>query len=216
MSANKFSPVVEDLIDMLNLRFEAQYFWLMNISQRAPYHNATHVDYMINDLILMARHENIALINLSILVEAILFHDFNHTAGMNNDSENIARAKEAYSFLWSQTDKTVEQHNTILRLIDETQYPYVISEPSSLGKYLRDLDLMTMYHIINAEETNVCVEQLKGLWCEMGISKPCLTWKDFCEGNIKFTQDTEFYTSFGKLRKERTLQNVIDVFRMVK
>jgi hypothetical protein len=212
MNTNKFSPAVEDLLDMLSLRFESQYFWLMNKSSRVPYHNAIHVNFMINDLILMARHENITLFDLKLLVETIIFHDFNHTAGISNDSENISRARAAYTNFSTQVGKKTTTTEIILTLINETQYPYVVSEPSTLGKYLRDLDLMTMYHLSNSEETVICMEQMVGLWCEMKISKPCLSWKAFCEGNIKFTQDTEFYTSFGKLRKERCLTGVINIF----
>ena len=230
----EFSPIVVRLINLTGLHKAADYYWIYNRSLSAPYHNSTHVDFMLQDLILMARATRMTMLELTVLTTAVIFHDFNHTAGHMTDSGNIAIAKDDYREFAHYAQTHSRTIAVVTALIDSTQFPYVpaflnssamaeidswlktsgaLMDLNGLVDCIRDLDLMTIFHMLDAgTERDRCVSQYYGLYREIRVSKPDLTLEQFITGNAQFLRDAKFSTAYGGHRKEEFLEIANNLF----
>ena len=176
-------------------RFDIQELFLeytvYNTSANAPYHNMIHVSAMI---VAAGKYEKCT----RELLTAIVFHDFNHSAGELPDRENITSAKAAYDcycFDW------VKRSMIVMELISATQYPYVSEAYTEEQKLIRDLDLsMPLLPV------DVSVKLFKGLAEEMKISD----MNKFSAGVKEFYGKIEIKSEFGKANIKPYLKECVD------
>ncbi|MFM2395252.1 MAG: hypothetical protein RLZZ546_3235 [Bacteroidota bacterium] len=150
-----------------------------NKANNAPYHNLNHTLCVIKNVYYIANQENCIKKEITTLVLAAIYHDFNHSQGAKKDDENIKEAIKALK-------KYVEDNtDTIEELIKATQYPYVIEDKdlSPLQKIIKDADVMQIF------EDNYIQQVILGLSTELKMSV-----KDFLGMQSKFLDNLKYYT----------------------
>lgn len=172
------------------------YFRKKNHSNDLPYHNEYHSYQMVLNCFEGAQYQNISNDHeIKILLIAALFHDFNHSGGKLSDADNI---KIAITGLYTANDcyelLNADSLNQCIKCIQYTQYPYIDTVPdTTLQCIIRDADLMSVYE----ETDSILLSQMQGLYSEICIQKPELTFNDFIEGNDKFLQNVIWQTGWG-------------------
>lgn len=161
-----FSFIELKVIDQFNLQPAIDYRNQYNKSNKLPYHNNQHMDFMLQDCIEYYLHEltdrntfavgDATFFNYESLFFAAIFHDVNHSGGRLTDDLNIQEALsfwQEYCFSHSEIDAYVA--SSVEWLIHATQYPYLDlnTRPEAphhkmyeLANALRDADLMSIYH----------------------------------------------------------------------
>ena len=161
-------------------------------SNNAPYHNFYHVMCMVKNCYLIGESEGYLPEAIKNLVIAALFHDFNHSMGKEKDSWNV---KEAIKSFKKYSKESEENNKKIIKIIEATEYPYVIEEDQlSLDqKIIRDADLLQVFH------DNYIQQNLLGLSQEMKL--PITT---MLTGQKKFMDSIHYHTDFAqKLSEEK-------------
>jgi hypothetical protein len=173
-------------------------------SNYAPYHNLNH-------LLTVTKHVYYGLKTEGILdgkngmlsLISAMFHDFNHSEGKNKDDKNVADAKEGVRKFADANSITNLDLEFIDKMLDATQYPYII-ENKELNKYqaiIRDADIMQLL------EYNWLQQTILGLSKELGMSV-----EEFMKGQKKFMDSVEFISDYGKkMKKEKWPQIVKEV-----
>lgn len=172
------------------------YFRKNNLSNELPYHNEYHSYQMVLNCFEGAQYIGVSnKLEIKILLIAALFHDFNHSGGNLSDADNI---KKAIAGLFTANDcyelLDADSLTKCIKCIEYTQYPYTsTATESTLQCIIRDADLMSVY-----EETDaILLSQFHGLYSEICIQKPDLTFNDFIEGNDKFLRSIVWQTAWG-------------------
>jgi len=182
--------IITDNKDVLPRAF--RYLVDHNKSNDAPYHNLNHmlsVTQWCYDGALFHRLDDKTRNNLLI---AALFHDFNHSQGVEDDEWNISVAiKGVIDWYYSNPmNKTNCDLTNIVSIIQATQYPYVI-EADKLTvpqQIIRDADLMM------ALNDDWLGSIIVGLGKEMGYNI-----KEMAEGQYKFhTESVKMNSEWGK------------------
>ena len=190
------------------------YFQLANRSINLPYHNQTHVLFMLKDLLSYFQQNQCCDGHLiQNLMHAIIFHDFNHSGGKLNDFANVTMARgafENYNRMCSKLGYKVPSHVEVDRLIAATQYPYTPIAAFVEGMdIIRELDLMTVTHFNYIEDEFFAMEQMIGLWRESFSS---MGWIEFTEKNVEFLTKIEWKTDFA-ISQAEGIRNAIEAYR---
>lgn len=134
------------------------YNWYIShcVSMTLPYHNIRHTLGVMYHIISIYEYSHtngdcgfvLEDKDLYILLTSALFHDYNHSGGRFNDDINVYNAKNGlreclYTYLEDdeQTRIVVEECE---KVIDATQYPYIISD-NDLNLYqliIRECDIL--------------------------------------------------------------------------
>lgn len=143
-----------EIIHSFSLWKEFEYVLNENSSNFLPYHNLNHIlsvmeaSYtLINAYI--AAGEKFTEQQIRNLLIAALFHDFKHSGGKLNDTDNVKKAIDCFrKFVALNNNKyykyyTVENITEVENIIQMTTYPYIkpIDEIGLRGKIIRDADL---------------------------------------------------------------------------
>lgn len=173
-----------------------------NPSEKAPYHGAIHEACVVVAAYEGAVFFNIARDEMVQLLIAAAMHDFNHygctpRATPIPDAENIKRALVGLDLVEQQVkfDLTVAR-----RLVASTEYPYKREPTDLLEAILRDADLTMIY-----TNNDLMLTLFHGLYKELKLNKPDMTYTEFANGIGKFYTNTKPHTVWGK--KLRVLYN---------
>lgn len=198
------------IIEIINkfdfLKKAFKYIVLNNEANYAPYHN-------INHLLTVTKYTYYALEFEDLLEQkeakdlllAAIFHDFNHSAGKKKDDENIKEAKkEVKKFI--EKEKIDADLEFINKILDATQYPYVI-ESDKLDEFqaiIRDADLTQVF------ESNWIYQNIFGLSKELNM-----TPMEFMKGQRKFLESVKFNTVYGEQLMKKKWSQVMKEFELL-
>jgi len=179
----------EEIIDQLKMREIYEYVLLEGNEFKNLYHNPWHCTRTATRCVELLIAEGWRLQrDLSVLVCAALFHDFGHT-GKRPDRTNI---KIAIASLYIApcvrsyfNDETVEE---IARIIECTEYPFVIEPLGILQEVMRDADLMES---IEPFHIQTLMHDLR----EELLPIMDLTTADFVKAQIEFMNSQKIYTA---------------------
>lgn len=140
-----------------------------------------------------------------------LFHDHNHSGGLEPDSHNIARAREilvskhVYDVIVDWNPKFKRMHAN-LNCTEFTGGSFTVEPVTFAQKCARDADLMSIY----SQEGR---KSLIGLFAELKINlnDPEQRAKAL-DGNASFLRGAKMFTSFGKAMKAQHLERSIEAF----
>jgi len=194
-----------EIIDKYELLSKALKYIILNSSSNyAPYHNLNHLLTVTKHVYYGLKTEGILDGKNGVLsLVAAMFHDFNHSEGKNKDDKNVADAKKGVREFAEKNHITNLDLEFIDKMLDATQYPYVI-ENKDLNKYqaiIRDADIMQLF------EYNWLQQTILGLSKELNLSV-----EEFLKGQKKFMDGVEFISDYGKkMKKEKWSQIVKEV-----
>jgi hypothetical protein len=197
------------LIGLENYNLLNAYTWILknNPSNNLPYHNFNHIQTVTYRTIQASIYYNLSPIGKKELYLAALFHDYAHSVGINEDSENIIEAKKNLNdFLLLNPIKDINI-GKIEAIIDATEYPYLLKEEdlNLEQKIIRDCDLMQIL------EPNYIQQILMGLHQE---SKKTLDFKnDFStivNNQLNFVKSIKPLTEWGDIIYKMESQDVIN------
>jgi len=179
---------------------------LNNSSNNGPYHNLNHLLTVLKYSYLGAVSEGIKNEKeLKELLISAIFHDVNHTIGKEKDDVNVQNSKNAIKKFTKQEEIDVDL-DYVNKLLDATQYPYVIeSKDLDLRQsIIRDADLMQVY------EYNWIQQNIAGLSSELKMD-----FLDFIQPQRKFLESATFNTDWGKKMYKDRWSDVIKQYEML-
>ena len=208
-------PFLASFLSFYDLGRAWDFYEVFNKSKNLPYHNRTHVTLMLRDLAkaIACPMEKIHRDSARYVGLAAIFHDFNHSGGKTTDDNNIAYALDALHLYWYQSTENSQQKLAIVKsLIEVTQFPFLREPETEDERLIRDLDLMTIYHVgsKDAPFQDVGMRQIFGIWQESFEGK--MSWLEFAEKNCEFLRSAVWYTEFGQDRAATQLEDQIDKF----
>jgi hypothetical protein len=172
-----------------------KYILINSKSNNGPYHNLNHLMTVLKYCYLGATSEGIKdEKELRELLIAAIFHDVNHTIGKEKDDVNVQNSKDAIKKFVKQEEIDADT-NYMNKLLDATQYPYVIEGKDLDLKQgiIRDADLMQVF------EYNWIHQNIAGLSSELKMD-----FLDFVQPQRKFLESAAFNTDWGKkMHKDR-------------
>ena len=207
-STSKDKKILEaiEIIDKYEYLQKAfKYILLNSKSNNGPYHNLNHLLTVLKYCYLGASSEGIKdEKELRELLIAAIFHDVNHTIGKEKDDVNVQNSKDAI-------DKFVKQEEVdadtdyMNKLLDATQYPYVIEGKDLDLKQgiIRDADLMQVF------EYNWIHQNIAGLSSELKMD-----FLDFVQPQRKFLESAAFNTDWGKKMHKDKWDDVMKQYEM--
>lgn len=195
ISKNEILEAIEIIDKYEYLQKAFKYILLNSKSNNGPYHNLNHLLTVLKYCYLGALSEGIKdEKELRELLIAAIFHDVNHTIGKEKDDVNVQNSKKAIKEFVEQENIDVDT-DYMDKLLDATQYPYVIEGKDLDLKQgiIRDADLMQVF------EYNWIHQNIAGLSSELKMD-----FLDFVQPQRKFLESASFNTDWGKkMHKER-------------
>lgn len=193
---------MENTLDIINKYPELQkgFSWIMknSTSNDLPYHNFNHLLTVVRYTYGACRFYELTEKEEKEMLMAALFHDVNHSGGKETDDFNVINAKKTVHNFCHNKNIDIDAHE-VCRIIDATQYPYVI-EPEEMDlkqQIIRDADLMQVF------EYNWIQQNMMGLCSEMGI-----TMDKMIPGQKAFLMGAQFNTNWGIFWKEQRWKEV--------
>lgn len=190
----------EEVIDQLKMREIYEYVLLEGDEHSNKYHNPQHcvrtatrcVELLIANGWRLQR-------DLAMLICAALFHDFGHT-GKRPDRTNIKIAI-AHLFIAPPVLDYFTRNaiQDIAKMIECTEYPFVIEPVGILQEVLRDADLMESIEPFHIQTlAHDLREELK----------PIMDWPvaDFAKAQVEFLNSQHMYTEPAKRIWAKTLE----------
>jgi hypothetical protein len=209
-SKNKIvtSKVLEaiEIIDKYEYLQKAfKYIILNSSSNNGPYHNLNHLLTVLKYCYLGSTSEGVKdEKELRELLIAAIFHDVNHTIGKEKDDVNVQNSKDAIKKFVKQEEIDADT-DYMNRLLDATQYPYVIEGKDLDLKQgiIRDADLMQVF------EYNWIHQNIVGLSSELKMDL-----LDFVQPQRKFLDSAAFNTDWGKKMHKDKWGDVMKQYEM--
>ena len=176
-------------------------------SNYAPYHNLNHNITVSLFSYYLGKSEKLNEIDFSELLIASLFHDFNHSAGKKNDSNNINEAKKGISEFLKEYPIENVSLGKINKILDATEFPYKIKNEdlNIQQKIIRDADLCQLF------ESNRLQSNFLGLQKEAGI-----TLEEQIKRQEVFYKNLNFNTEMGKKLGERFKKEINEELNYLK
>lgn len=182
-----------------------KYILLNSKSNNGPYHNLNHLLTVLKYCYLGALSEGIKdEKELRELLIAAIFHDVNHTIGKEKDDVNVQNSKDAIDKFVKQEEIDVDT-DYMNKLLDATQYPYIIEGKDLDLKQgiIRDADLMQVL------EYNWIHQNIAGLSSELKMD-----FLDFVQPQRKFLESAAFNTNWGKKMHKDKWDDVMKQYEM--
>lgn len=207
-STSKDKKILEaiEIIDKYEYLQKAfKYILLNSKSNNGPYHNLNHLLTVLKYCYLGALSEGIKdEKELRELLVAAIFHDVNHTIGKEKDDVNVQNSKDAIDKFVKQEEIDVDT-DYMNKLLDATQYPYVIEgkELDLKQGIIRDADLMQVL------EYNWIHQNIAGLSSELKMD-----FLDFVQPQRKFLESAAFNTDWGKKMHKDKWDDVMKQYEM--
>lgn len=187
------------VIKQLELENELATVIKFNSGNDNPYHNFAHTLAVAKNVYKLSVLRGVDYDKIRLMVIAALYHDFNHSGGANNDTDNVRAAKLAVDKLCKSTNA---QKVFIKHLIDCTEFPFKKIELDEYQMIFRDADLMQWL------EPDFIQHVLFGLNSELNGTY-CLR-AETIEKMIKFMDDATFFTEEAKyiMNKKKNLPTI--------
>ena len=207
-STSKDKKILEaiEIIDKYEYLQKAfKYILLNSKSNNGPYHNLNHLLTVLKYCYLGALSEGVKdEKELRELLVAAIFHDVNHTIGKEKDDVNVQNSKDAIDKFVKQEEIDVDT-DYMNKLLDATQYPYVIEGKDLDLKQgiIRDADLMQVL------EYNWIHQNIAGLSSELKMH-----FLDFVQPQRKFLESAAFNTDWGKKMHKDKWDDVMKQYEM--
>lgn len=207
-STSKDKKILEaiEIIDKYEYLQKAfKYILLNSKSNNGPYHNLNHLLTVLKYCYLGALSEGVKdEKELRELLVAAIFHDVNHTIGKEKDDVNVQNSKDAIDKFVKQEEIDVDT-DYMNKLLDATQYPYVIEGKDLDLKQgiIRDADLMQVL------EYNWIHQNIAGLSSELKMD-----FLDFVQPQRKFLESAAFNTDWGKKMHKDKWDDVMKQYEM--
>lgn len=207
-STSKDKKILEaiEIIDKYEYLQKAfKYILLNSKSNNGPYHNLNHLLTVLKYCYLGASSEGIKdEKELRELLIAAIFHDVNHTIGKEKDDVNVQNSKDAIGKFVKQEEIDADT-DYMNKLLDATQYPYVIEGKDLDLKQgiIRDADLMQVF------EYNWIHQNIAGLSSELKMD-----FLDFVQPQRKFLESAAFNTDWGKKMHKDKWDDVMKQYEM--
>lgn len=184
------------------LKSALEYIVQNNSSIHAPYHNIIHIMNMCHSITeIYINQGDIKEEEYNNLLLAALFHDVNHSQGVDTDKHNVIIAINTFiEFTNTLDSENVCDEQAIILLIKTTQYPYTVDVITMSQKIIRDADLMQSIKLDTLFGHNVC-----GLKTEIGKD---LQWDDFLKRNSSFLLNVEMLTPYMINKYNNTKQQI--------
>lgn len=166
-----------------------------NPSGGAPYHNNHHMLHMawLADLLYQAETQQDSGVSPRHMLAAALFHDFDHTAGVMDDSVNVLQAVDAWAVAYNQLQPAGIDPEMVAELIRSTEYPYPAPALTLEAKCLRDADLL--YTTVMGNPYTV----LRDLKAEMEVRLDrTITEVEMAESYKEFIRKAELHSELAK------------------
>ena len=143
MSENNTSLYLR-LIKEYNIEYYFYVLLTQNTGINNPYHNNFHTITVLVNSYKISKLEGLSKEQTRPILIAAIFHDFNHSGGVKEDSENINVAISAFK---NYSKESNEDNKLIIEIISATQYPYVskIEDLTIEQKIICDADLTQFY-----------------------------------------------------------------------
>lgn len=166
------------------------YVQIENPSNKVPYHNLDHCLTVVKWCGRLAGMCSLTPEEEKALILAAIFHDFDHSAGHEEDSVNINRAVTGLMRFAAIHRVDAELIGAAVENIQVTQFPF-IHEPKTVSqKIIRDADLL------QSLEPNRQEVLIDGLRKELEVKfKRKITRGEFCENQVKFLDGLKLYTT---------------------
>jgi len=191
-----------------------------NRSAKAPYHNNHHMVGVqcITEGLWRLEKEDLGMENIRpevVLTIAALFHDFDHTAGVEEDSINIYRARAGLRF---HQEKLInagvrpEELDMAEDAIRCTEFPFRIEPRNKLEMVLRDADLL---YASCAGDPKIIIEHLRAeIEVRLGHS---ISQEVMMDGQANFLSSVTMFTKAGqKLWNDKTPYFLVTMEEYVK
>lgn len=196
----------EQIIDQLKMREIYEYVLLEGDEHGNLYHNPPHcVRTAMRCVELLIANGWRLQRDLAILICAALFHDFGHT-GRPPDRTNVKIA--IANLCIAPCVQDYFNHNAIMemsKIIECTEYPFVIEPVTMLQKIIRDADLMESMEPFHIQ---TLVHDLRH---ELKADR-LLTKAEFVAAQIPFLANATMYTDAGKAVWEKTMNARVKSF----
>lgn len=166
------------------------YVQIENPSNLVPYHNLDHCLTVTKWCGRLASIVNLPEEEEKALILAAIFHDFDHTAGKEEDDVNIQRALKGLNRFCEIHRVECAIRDLAIANIQVTQFPF-IHEPQTLAqKIIRDAD------ILQSLEPNRVEVLVDGLRKELEVKfRRKITRSEFCENQVSFLEGIKLYTT---------------------
>lgn len=178
---------------------EEIYAWFIqhNQSNNLPFHNLYHTQCMMLNCFAGALMAEFESQDVKTLLLAAMFHDANHSGGLESDAVNIERALallDEAALVFDLKTATVSQAKEI---IQATQYPYVKEATTEAEHIIRDADMMQILEACWFEHIFI------GLRREFSHRMGAMTLAQFCDFEESFFASVPFHSLWGKAQEPR-------------
>lgn len=166
------------------------YVQIENPSNKVPYHNMDHMLTVTKWCGRLGSMCSLTALEEKGLILAAIFHDFDHTAGKEDDNVNIQRALAGLR-RFAEIHRVDEELLALaVENITVTQFPFIHEPKTVAQKIIRDADLLQSLEV-NREEVLV-----DGLRKELEVKfKRKITRGEFCENQVSFLEGLKLYTT---------------------
>ena len=166
------------------------YVQIENPSNDAPYHNLDHMLTVVKWCGRIAGLSHLSENEERALILAAIFHDFDHSAGREEDDVNVQQAIAALARFCEIHSVEDEIRDMAIENIQVTQFPFIYTPQTLAQKIIRDADLLQSLEP-NREEVLI-----SGLRKELEVKfKRKITRGEFCENQVKFLDGLKLYTT---------------------
>lgn len=173
-----------------------------NPSAEAPYHNNEHMRtvWQIAQDLWDSEKEDVGLgdpdWSMAVLMFASLLHDYDHSAGKDNDHYNVLRTREFVELLINRHGYSLPRR--VIVAIDEaiacTEFPFTTEPKTKVEMVLRDADML---YASMSMDPKLVMEHLRAEI--MVAAKRDITYGEMLDGQLKFMAEAKFYTHAGQL-----------------
>lgn len=185
-----------------------------------PYHNTDHMKLVIYHAMAAYVSEggNLSSTTAIELAIAALFHDFNHSGGVESDENNI---NAALVVIEDSVEPLCKPLNLNMRHIydmilctryDGPEKGFLLKPDTVAEKCLRDADLCMIYTYEGRDLLLGLFEELnpgKTLGLTSSIEEVNAFFNDTC----KFLREAEYFTQYGKRMRDTQLNRALEQFR---
>lgn len=167
-------------------------------SLEAPYHNLYHTQCVTYYVFFGAKASKLDEWGTTNLTLAALFHDFNHSAGLKTDRENIEDAVSGWREFGLSNRLSQLRLIEVEKLIRCTEYPFRLKPQSPFEEIIRDADLLQIT-CPQWEEMiyEGLVQELSNT--KMNLGQPLEEFRrEFAKAYREFWLQAEFHSEWGK------------------
>lgn len=181
-----------------------------NPSNDIPYHNQAHLFTVTKWCGRLAGMLGLSVEEERPLILAAIFHDFDHSGGKLEDSENIERAVAGLNKFCDIHFVSNSTRDAATQIIRVTEYPFIHEPQTTAQKIIRDADLLQSIEP-NFEEVLV-----EGLRKELEVKfQRKLSRSEFCEKQVEFLQGVKFYTTQAEVIFYGASVYLVDLFNAI-